>query len=187
MDKGQYRTDQLILFPHFIFHKGFKMHDLKCIIASCLLAMAVNQYYKAKRPDVYELRPEIPCHKLSLIHLEHHAASADNGGEGANKFLDYLTKEIGYDNIAVQGYNWPKAVQSKDWPERQDCYEASHAVYKLFKDARERCPDTRFAFSGRGSGAVVVHEAAEMLQPDEDPLLLYGPISFATLSTRRGT
>ena len=122
-----------------------------------------------------ELSPMTLCRNISLLYVR---GSHTKGNVGkAGPFFDALANITGYDNLAVQGVDYPATILDYLFGHYDEGVSNLRAKLRATMD---RCPDTKLVVAGYSQGAMVVRKFAEEATPKEVAFIQAG--KFEVLS-----
>ena len=126
-------------------------------------ALEDNTYTNRHNHNVLnELSPMTLCRNISLLYVR---GSHTKGNVGkAGPFFDALANITDYDNLAVQGVDYPATIL--DYLFGHFDKGVSNLRAKL-RATMDRCPDTKLVVTGYSQGAMVVRKFAEEATPEE--------------------
>jgi len=118
--------------------------------------------YSKRGTILNELHDPFPCRDVSLIYARTCHAPGNVGS--TDKWFDALARRIGYQNLAVNGVEFPAGLGS--------CLEgdpiiAIHSFRRLMKLTRERCNATGVVLAGDELGADYLLEYAKTLTRED--------------------
>jgi len=118
--------------------------------------------YSKRGTTLNELHDPFPCRDVSLIYAR--TCSAPGNVGSTDKWFDALAQRIGYQNLAVNGVDFPAGFGACLG---EDSIIAIHSFRRLMKLTRERCNATGVVLAGDELGADYLLEYAKTLTRED--------------------
>ncbi|KAF2462288.1 cutinase precursor [Lineolata rhizophorae] len=104
------------------------------------------------------------CTQMTILFARGTTEPGNVGTVAGPPFFDAVEGDIGAENLAVQGIDYPADVPG--FLAGGDA-EGSQLMAQLVGDVLAQCPDTMLVMSGYSQGGQLVHNAADMLSAEE--------------------